>query len=106
MSVLPIAQLPSAMYTPVILLVIAYSALSILAGRARSNESDPMWMNRPPPSSRMPGRAACISSVGLLTKNSSISRQFRHVSSSMGINGCGPVALMTRISIRPNCFCT
>jgi cell division protein FtsW (lipid II flippase) len=37
-SVLPIAQLPSAMYTPVVLLLIAYAVLIILAGRARSNE--------------------------------------------------------------------
>jgi cell division protein FtsW (lipid II flippase) len=35
---LPIAQLPSAMYTPVVLLVIAYAVLSILAGRARSHD--------------------------------------------------------------------
>ena len=35
---LPIAQLPSAMYTPVLLLLIAYAVLSILANRARSNE--------------------------------------------------------------------
>ena len=32
------AQLPSAMYTPVVLLVIAYGVLSVLANRARSNE--------------------------------------------------------------------
>lgn len=41
MSVLPIAQLPSAMYTPVLLLVIAYAVLSILANRARSHEDRP-----------------------------------------------------------------
>jgi len=36
---LPIAdQLPSAMYTPVVVLVVAYALLSILAGRARSND--------------------------------------------------------------------
>src|SRR5687768_4372046 len=35
---LPIAQLPSALYTPVVLLVIAYAVLSILANRARSND--------------------------------------------------------------------
>jgi cytochrome bd-type quinol oxidase subunit 2 len=38
MTVLPIAQLPSAMYTPVVLLLIAYVLLSILANRARSND--------------------------------------------------------------------
>jgi cell division protein FtsW (lipid II flippase) len=38
MSVLPIAQLPSAMYTPVVLLLIAYAVLTILATRARSND--------------------------------------------------------------------
>ena len=38
MSMLPIAQLPSALYTPVLLLVIAYAVLSILANRARSND--------------------------------------------------------------------
>ena len=39
MSMLPIAdQLPSAMYMPVVLLLIAYALLSILAGRARSND--------------------------------------------------------------------
>ena len=36
--VLPIAQLPSAMYTPVVILLIVYAVLSILANRARSNE--------------------------------------------------------------------
>ena len=35
---LPIAQLPSAMYTPVVLLLIAYAVLSVLANRARSND--------------------------------------------------------------------
>jgi cytochrome bd-type quinol oxidase subunit 2 len=35
---LPIAQLPSAMYTPVVLLLIAYAVLSILANRARSDD--------------------------------------------------------------------
>jgi cell division protein FtsW (lipid II flippase) len=35
---LPIAQLPSAMYTPVLLLLIAYAVLSILANRARSKD--------------------------------------------------------------------
>lgn len=38
MSMLPIAQLPSAMYTPVVLLLIAYAVLSVLANRARSND--------------------------------------------------------------------
>ena len=38
MMVLPIAQLPSAMYTPVVLLLIAYAVLSVLANRARSND--------------------------------------------------------------------
>jgi cell division protein FtsW (lipid II flippase) len=38
---LPIAQLPSAMYTPVLLLIIAYAVLSILANRARSNDDRP-----------------------------------------------------------------
>jgi cytochrome bd-type quinol oxidase subunit 2 len=39
---LPIAdQLPSAMYTPVVVLVIAYALASILANRARSNEDRP-----------------------------------------------------------------
>jgi cell division protein FtsW (lipid II flippase) len=37
-NVLPIAQLPSALFTPVILLVVAYAVLSILAGRARTAE--------------------------------------------------------------------
>ena len=41
MSVLPIAQLPSATYTPVVLLMIAYAVLSVLANRARSNENRP-----------------------------------------------------------------
>jgi len=36
--VLPIAQLPSAMYTPVVLLLVAYAVLSVLANRARSND--------------------------------------------------------------------
>jgi O-antigen/teichoic acid export membrane protein len=40
-SVLPIAQLPSATYTPVILLLIAYAVLSVLANRARSNDDRP-----------------------------------------------------------------
>jgi cell division protein FtsW (lipid II flippase) len=35
---LPIAQLPSQLYTPVILIVIAYAVLSVLANRARSND--------------------------------------------------------------------
>jgi len=36
---LPIAdQLPTAMYMPVVVLVVAYALLSILAGRARSHE--------------------------------------------------------------------
>ena len=34
-------QLPSAMYTPVVLLLIVYAVLSILAGRARSHEDRP-----------------------------------------------------------------
>ena len=38
MSMLPIAQLPSQLYTPVILLVILYAVLSVLANRARSND--------------------------------------------------------------------
>ena len=38
---LPIAQLPSAMYTPVVLLLIAYAVLSILANRARSDDDRP-----------------------------------------------------------------
>jgi cell division protein FtsW (lipid II flippase) len=39
---LPIAaQMPFGMYMPLVLLVIAYAALSILAGRARSNEDRP-----------------------------------------------------------------
>jgi membrane glycosyltransferase len=38
---LPIAQLPSAMYAPVVLLVLAYVVLTILAGRARSHEDRP-----------------------------------------------------------------
>jgi hypothetical protein len=38
-TMLPIAaQLPSAMYTPVVVLIVAYAVLSILAGRARSHE--------------------------------------------------------------------
>lgn len=42
MSMLPIAdQLPSAMYMPVVLLVVVYAGLSILAGRARSTEDRP-----------------------------------------------------------------
>jgi hypothetical protein len=40
-SVLPIAQLPSAMYLPVVLLVIAYAVLSVLANRARSHDDRP-----------------------------------------------------------------
>ena len=38
MIVLPIAQLPAAMYTPHVLLLIDYSVLSVLANRARSND--------------------------------------------------------------------
>jgi uncharacterized membrane protein YkvI len=38
---LPIAQLPSAMFTPLVLLIVAFAVLSILAGRARSNEDHP-----------------------------------------------------------------
>ena len=38
MSVFPIAQLPSAMYTPVLLLVIAYAVLSVLGNRARAHD--------------------------------------------------------------------
>jgi cell division protein FtsW (lipid II flippase) len=38
---LPIAQLPSAMYAPVVLLLVAYVALTILAGRARSHDDRP-----------------------------------------------------------------
>jgi cell division protein FtsW (lipid II flippase) len=34
-------QLPSAMYTPVVVLLVAYALLSILAGRARSSEDRP-----------------------------------------------------------------
>jgi O-antigen/teichoic acid export membrane protein len=41
MMVLPIAQLPSAMYTPVVLLLIVYAVLSVLASRARSNDDRP-----------------------------------------------------------------
>jgi small neutral amino acid transporter SnatA (MarC family) len=41
MMVLPIAQLPSAMYTPVVLLLIVYAVLSVLANRARSNDDRP-----------------------------------------------------------------
>ena len=41
MMVLPNAQLPSAMYTPVVLLLIAYAVLSVLANRARSNDDPP-----------------------------------------------------------------
>jgi cell division protein FtsW (lipid II flippase) len=37
-SVLPIAQVPSAMYAPVLILALVYVVLSILAGRARSSE--------------------------------------------------------------------
>jgi cell division protein FtsW (lipid II flippase) len=37
-SVLPIAQLPSAMYTPVVILIVAYAVLSILSNRARSHD--------------------------------------------------------------------
>jgi cell division protein FtsW (lipid II flippase) len=38
---LPIAQLPSSLYLPVILLVLAYAVLSVLANRARSNDDRP-----------------------------------------------------------------
>ena len=42
MSMLLIAdQLPSAMYTPVAVLLVGYALLSILANRARSNEDWP-----------------------------------------------------------------
>ena len=34
-------QLPSAMFSPVVVLLVAYAALSILAGRARSHEDRP-----------------------------------------------------------------
>jgi hypothetical protein len=40
-SMLPIAQVPSAMYVPVVLLLLAYVVLTILAGRARSHEDRP-----------------------------------------------------------------
>jgi cell division protein FtsW (lipid II flippase) len=33
-----IAQMPMAMYAPIVLLVVGYAVLSILVGRARSNE--------------------------------------------------------------------
>ena len=33
--------------------------------------SDPIWTIRPPPSRRIPGSTACISKVGLFTKNTS-----------------------------------
>jgi cell division protein FtsW (lipid II flippase) len=35
---LPIAQLPSQLYTPVILLLIAYAVLSVLSSRARASD--------------------------------------------------------------------
>jgi hypothetical protein len=36
---LPIAaNLPSAMYTPLVILIVGYAVLSIMSGRARSNE--------------------------------------------------------------------
>jgi cell division protein FtsW (lipid II flippase) len=38
---LPIAQLPSAMYLPVLLLLIGYAVLSVLANRARSSDNRP-----------------------------------------------------------------
>jgi hypothetical protein len=38
---LPIAQVPSAMYVPVVLLIVAYVVLTILAGRAGSHEDLP-----------------------------------------------------------------
>jgi len=37
-SMLPIAQVPSATYAPVVLLLIVYAGLSILSNRARSND--------------------------------------------------------------------
>jgi cell division protein FtsW (lipid II flippase) len=38
MMVLPIAQLPSALYTPVVILLVLYAVLSVLGNRARSND--------------------------------------------------------------------
>jgi len=38
---LPIAQLPSATYTPIVLLLAVYALLSILGNRARSNDDRP-----------------------------------------------------------------
>jgi cell division protein FtsW (lipid II flippase) len=38
MMVLPIAQLPSALYTPVLILLVLYAVLSVLGNRARSND--------------------------------------------------------------------
>ena len=45
-----------------------------------------------------------MKSMGLLTKNSSWSRQSCQVSSSMVRKGCGPVALKTRMSSGPKDF--
>jgi cell division protein FtsW (lipid II flippase) len=35
------ANLPSAMYTPIVVLIVGYAALSIIAGRARAKEDRP-----------------------------------------------------------------
>jgi hypothetical protein len=40
MSALPIAQLPSAMYAPLVLLLVAYAGLGIMATRARAGDDD------------------------------------------------------------------
>ena len=40
MSALPIAQLPSAMYAPLVLLLVAYAALGLMATRARAGDDD------------------------------------------------------------------
>ena len=41
MSGLPIAQLPSAMYAPLVLLLVAYAGLGVMATRARAGDDDP-----------------------------------------------------------------
>ncbi len=40
MSALPIAQLPTGMYAPLVLLLVAYAGLGIMATRARAGDDD------------------------------------------------------------------
>ena len=68
-------------------------------GRSCRSRSAPPGRRR---ASRIDGRAAWTSRVGLLTKNSSWSRWACQVSSASVALGCGPVALATTSPIGPS----